>query len=133
MVMLRWALISGRSSAASTHPETGKRAAQSPDNRRCRQTTHRRCLAPLQCGFKCILWFRAAIVGTLERITCTLQLYHDFLLYDTHTTPPGGLVCSAEQRIACKQRSHVTCMSAVELYYTVFLGGQRPFLHRRRK
>lgn len=58
---------------------------------------HSRCQAPLRCSSKCILCFRASVVGALERITCTLQLYHYFLLSDTHTTAPGGLVCSTQQ------------------------------------
>lgn len=111
-----------RCTAPSTHPETGKHKsrkseAQSPDNSRCRETSRSRCLVPLQCSSKCILWFRAAIVGTLERIACTFQLYHYVLLYDTHTISLGGLVCNAEkQPIACKQRSHVTCMSLALLH-----------------
>lgn len=101
MEILRWALIGGARAALRLHTlKLGKTSsepeARSPDNSGCRETSPRRRLPPLQHSSKCILCFRAAI-GTLERITCTLQLYHYFLLYDTHTTSAGGSVCSAQQ------------------------------------
>lgn len=102
IAILGWDLICGARAALHLHTQklgktSSKPGARSPDNSRCGETTHRRCRARLRCSSKCILCFRASIVGALERITCTLQPYHYFLLYDTHTTAPGGLVCSTQQ------------------------------------